>query len=373
MRSRPSPAKADVHDVASGHVVAFRRPSIEIDIPDGEGHTDAADEESGARSPATPPARGVATAAAQEAPLAAAAWFPVYLACSVGMVLLNKSLSVGVGHPNTVLGLQNGATVVYLCLGGAAGVFDLSVPFRRAQFRPFVAPTLNWVIMLALSLKMLQYNSVATATMFKTLGTLLTCAVEVLYFKVRYSRRARASLGLLAAGSAVYAGTDVGFSPAGYLFASLQIASWVLQTFVEKATTVDSEQTKAGVTVIRNVLSLPVVCVLMNLSGEAHDAVPVLLERREVWGQVLLSSVCGCGLGLATSALYKYFAPTTVVVANNVGKCLSILLGCVLFRDRLSAPQVLGLATSLTGSFLYGQEEKRRLSAAAADAGGGGK
>ena len=237
-----------------------------------------------------------------------------------------------------------------------------SVPFRASQFRPFLAPTINWVIMLALSLKMLQYNSVATMTMFKTLGTLLTCTIEILYYKVQYSRRAKASLGLLALGSAVYAGTDVGFSPIGYCFASLQIASWVLQTFIEKVATVDSEQTKAGVTVIRNVLSLPVVCALSVLSGEHINALPELLERREIWGQVLLTSLFGCGLGLATSALYKYFAPTTVVVANNVGKCFSIFLGCLLFKDRLSALQVLGLATSLTGSFLYGQEEKKRLS-----------
>lgn len=306
---------------------------------------------------------GVAAPAAVATPLSAAIWFPLNIACSVGMVLLNKSLSVGVGHPNTVLGLQNGATVAYLIIGGrTCGLFDLSVPFRPAQFTPFVAPIVNWVVMLALSLKMLQYNSVATATMFKTLGTLLTCAIEVLYFKARYSRRAQASLGLLGLGSAVYAGTDVGFSPVGYLFASLQISSWVLQTFIDKATIVDSEQTKAGITVIRNLLSLPVVCLLINLSGEAADAVPtVLLARREVWGQILLSSVCGCGLGLTTSALYQHFAPTTVVVANNVGKCLSIALGCALFRDRLSPLQVLGLATSLAGSFLYGREERKRL------------
>lgn len=150
---------------------------------------------------------GIGASSAKETPLTAAMWFPFYLLCSVGMVLLNKTLSVNFGNPNTVLGLQNGATVFYLYLGGKTfGMFDLSVPFRPSQFRPFLAPTVNWVIMLALSLKMLQYNSVATMTMFKTLGTLLTCTIEILYFKVAYSNRAKASLGLLAIGSAVYAG-----------------------------------------------------------------------------------------------------------------------------------------------------------------------
>ena len=159
-----------------------------------------------------------------------------------------------------------------------------------------------------------------------------------------------------------FVGTDVGFSAIGYFFASLQISSWVLQTFIEKVATVDSEQTKAGVTVIRNTLSLPVVCALIGVSGEMN-AMSELMGRQEIWGQVLLSSLFGCGLGLATSALYKYFAPTTVVVANNVGKCISIFLGCILFKDSLSVLQMLGLATSLTGSFFYGQEEKKRLSA----------
>ena len=112
----------------------------------------------------------------------------------------------------------------------------------------------------------------------------------------------------------------------------LQISSWVLQTFTDTATgtTVDSVQTKAGVAVIRNLLSVPVVVLLIGLSGET-DAIGELAGRREIWGEVLLSSLFGCGLGLGTSALYKYFAPTTVVVSNNVGKCISIILGCILF------------------------------------------
>lgn len=314
-----------------------------------------------------------ASSSKKETPLTAAMWFPFYLTCSVGMVLLNKTLSVNFPNPNTVLGLQNGASVVYLYLGGlpSVGLFDLSVPFRATQFKPFLFPTINWVIMLALSLKMLQYNSVATMTMFKTLGTLLTCTIEILYFKVKYSTKAKASLGLLAFGSAVYAGTDVGFSPIGYFFATLQISSWVLQTFIEKVATVDSEQTKAGVAVIRNMLSLPVVMALIGVSGEVN-APYELMARREIWGQVALSSLFGCGLGLGTSALYKYFAPTTVVVCNNVGKCISIILGCILFKDSLSIPQVIGLATSLAGSFFYGQEEKRRLEAARRNASSGG-
>lgn len=111
---------------------------------------------------------------------AAALFFPCLIVCSVGMILLNKTLSVGFPHPNTILGLQNGASVVYLWAGARIlGIFDLSVPFRPSQFRPFLYPTLNWVVMLALSLKMLQYNSVATMVMFKTLGTILTCTVEI--------------------------------------------------------------------------------------------------------------------------------------------------------------------------------------------------
>lgn len=86
-----------------------------------------------------------------------------------------------------------------------------------------------------------------------------------------------------------------------------------------------------------------------------------LLNRREVWGQVALSSFLGCGLGLSTTALYKTFSPTAVVVANNVGKCISIVLGCLLFHDRLIPTQMFGLSLSLAGSFWYGQEEKKRL------------
>lgn len=348
---RAGTTSRNLDDESPDHSKDYRLDGLESGGDDGEGHE-------GSESPIKSDAHTNAAAA----PLAAAMWFPFYLVCSVGMVLLNKNLSMHFRYPNTVLGLQNGASVVYLWLGGRAsiGLFDLSVPFRPAQFRPFLFPTINWVIMLVLSLKMLQYNSVATMTMFKTLGTLITCTIDITYFGVAYSSRAKASLGLLAIGSAVYAGSDVGFSATGYFYATLQISSWVLQTFIEKAATVDSVQTKAGVAVIRNLLSVPVVVLLIGLSGET-DAIGELAGRREIWGEVLLSSLFGCGLGLGTSALYKYFAPTTVVVSNNVGKCISIILGCILFKDTLSILQVFGLGLSLSGSFFYGQEEKKRL------------
>ena len=217
--------------------------------------------------------------------------------------------------------------------------------------------------MLTLSLKMLQHNSVATMTMFKILGTLMTCTIETLYFKVKYSNKAKASLGLLAVGTAVYVGADVNFNPIGYFFATLQISSWVLQTFIEKVATVNSEQTKAGVAIIRNMLSLPVVIALIGVSGEINAPYELMI-RHEIWGLVALSSLFGCGLGLSTSALYKYFAPATVMVCNNTGKCISVILGCIFFDDSLSATQVIGLVTSLAGSSLYGQEEKKQWGSA---------
>jgi len=301
----------------------------------------------------------------KEIQLTAAMWFLLYQTCSVGMVLLNKTLIASFPNPNTVLGFQNGASVLYLYLGGrqSIGIFDLSVPFRATHFKPFLFPTLFWVAMLTLSLKMLQHNSVATMTMFKILGTLMTCTIEILYFKVKYSNKAKASLGLLAVGTAVYVGADVNFNPIGYFFATLQISSWVLQIFIEKVATVNSEQTEAGVAIIRNMLSLPLVIALIAESGEINAPYELMI-RHKIWGLVALSSLFGCGLGLGTSALYKYFAPATVMVCNNTGKCISVILGCIFFEDSLSVPQVIGLAASLAGSSLYGQEEKKKWGSA---------
>ena len=85
--------------------------------------------------------------------------------------------------------------------------------------------------------------------------------------------------------------------------------------------TVNSEQTEAGVDIIRNLLGLPVVIALIAESGEINAPYELMI-RHEIWGLVALSSLFGCGLGLGTSALYKYFAPATVMVCNNTGKCI---------------------------------------------------
>eukprot|EP00592_Proboscia_alata_P020784 CAMPEP_0194404910 /NCGR_PEP_ID=MMETSP0176-20130528/3381_1 /TAXON_ID=216777 /ORGANISM="Proboscia alata, Strain PI-D3" /LENGTH=353 /DNA_ID=CAMNT_0039203461 /DNA_START=40 /DNA_END=1101 /DNA_ORIENTATION=+ len=285
-------------------------------------------------------------------------WFVSLLTCSVGMVIINKSLSVGFPNPNTILGFQNSASVFYLLMGSHFGLFTV-VPFNWNQFKPFIWVTVNWVIMLVLSLKMLQYNSVATMVTFRAFGTVMICMVEQVVFKTRYSQNAKLAMGMLFMGSFIYASADNGFSFMGYMWASLQISSWIIQTFIEKVATVESEQTKTGVAIIRNILSLPVITVMIIGSGET-GAMAELIVRRDIWTNVALSSLLGCGLGLSTSALYKSFAPTTIAVANNVGKCVSIVVGCVLFKDHLGALQILGLALSFAGSFLYGEEERKR-------------
>ena len=52
--------------------------------------------------------------------------------------------------------------------------------------------------MLVLLLKMIQYNSFTTMTMFKTLETIIICTIDITYFSVAYSSWANVSLGLLA-------------------------------------------------------------------------------------------------------------------------------------------------------------------------------
>ena len=65
---------------------------------------------------------------------------------------------------------------------------------------------------------------------------------------------------------------------------------WVLQCFIEKIATVDSEQTKTGVAIIRNLLSLPVVLAMIIGAGE-FSPLSELAMRSEVWGQVPFSSM----------------------------------------------------------------------------------
>lgn len=286
-------------------------------------------------------------------------WFVFLIICSVGMVILNKSMSVGFPHPNTILGFQNSASAFYLWTGSKLGFFTI-IPFKWKHFKPFIWVTINWVFMLALSLKMLQYNSVATMVTFRAFGTVMTCIIEQTFFNTRYSRNAKFAMAAIFLGSLIYANSDQGFSFVGYMWASMQIASWVLQVFIEKIAIVDSEQTKTGVTVIRNILSLPVTILMIIGSGE-NNAFAELFLMKDIRIYVALSSFLGCGLGVCTSALYKSFAPTTVAVANNVGKCVSIVLGCFLFNDTLTLTQITGLALSFTGSFWYGEEERKRL------------
>ena len=77
-------------------------------------------------------------------------------------------------------------------------------------------------------------------------------------------------------------------------------------------------------------LSLPVVIALIAESGEINAPYELMI-RHKIWGLVALSSLFGCGLGLGTSALYKYFAPRHCHGLQQYWKVYQCNLGMHLF------------------------------------------
>jgi len=237
-------------------------------------------------------------------------------------------------------------------------------PIRAHQVRRLFLPSVNFVLMLLCSLRALRYVHIATVVVARNVATCFVAGAEKVVFDKSLAVRPFLALLITILGSLVYAYNDLMFHPSGYLWQGLNTGLFVIGQIYEKwAMTKTHDQTPLGVSVVKNLWSLPISVGIMVFSvGSGLDVSAIhvaLIDAQQ-------SSLCLClivlsGLGcfcmsVCYMTLYSLSSATSITVAANVNKVVTIVAARWLFRDVMGTSQMVGLAICLSGSAWYSME-----------------
>jgi len=279
-------------------------------------------------------------------------WFPLFTVSSLSMVLLNKYCAHRVGRsPYTLLLCQNAATVLLNLFGVHAGVLSVR-PFSTSQCKRFLVPTLLFVGMLASSIYGLPYVSVATTVVFRSLSTCLVACGDCLLFSKRFTRDEVVALALVVVGAQIYSYNDMSFDAAGYSWMLANMLFFVSSQLYEKWAIVSVDQTAVGISCIQNLLSLPV---LVAFGGYTGERPLTFFQGTDAWTRaaVVATGFGGCSLSVCYISLSKFASATSISLAGNLNKLLSIVLRAALFHSPLYPLQVCGLAISMVATVSF--------------------
>jgi len=238
-------------------------------------------------------------------------------------------------------------------------------PFKAQQVKRLFLPSVNFVLMLMCSLRALRYVHIATVVVARNVATCFVAAAEWVVFGKRIGAGAGAALLVTIVGSVVYAYHDLMFHPLGYFWQGLNTVLFVVGQIYEKwAMTKTHDQTPLGVSVIKNSWSLPIsVGIMLSTLGNAETNAPAIATAIEDVKQsplcaalIVLSGIgCFC-MSVCYMTLYSISSATSITVAANVNKVVTIVAAQLVFTDALGSHQLYGLAICLAGSVWYSAE-----------------
>lgn len=280
-------------------------------------------------------------------------WFVGLLVASVMLLVGNKALVLVYPYVNFMILCQNTICVFIFLYGTKMGYFQMK-KITKQQFIELSIPSVLFTLQLYTSLKALAYIKVATTVIFRNLCTLLCVGAETTLFGKKFANEQVYALVLILFGSLVYGLNDLEGLNMGYAWLSVNTLTYAVNNLYTKAKVSEMDQTADGVAYIQQVLSLPLFLGLGATSGEFPDCVTSFV-RLSVGPMILF-----IGLGLAGtlicmsySNLYKTVTATSVVVASNINKVISILLAYFCFGKPLTMIQVGGLGLCIAGGMCY--------------------
>jgi len=164
----------------------------------------------------------------------------------------------------------------------------------------------------------------------------------------------------------LYQQTDRYFDATAYTILGVWITVNAFQQVYERGITLQVEQTAAGCSCYKNVMSLPVLIASAYVTGELDDLPDSVLKLSSSSMLLILASGgLGFGISFCYNTLNKISTSTTITVANNFNKLLTTMAAQVVFAETLLPVAVGGLLVSIVASLGYALEMGRQPKPAA--------
>ncbi|XP_054822570.1 UDP-rhamnose/UDP-galactose transporter 6-like [Prosopis cineraria] len=283
----------------------------------------------------------------------AASWM-FNVVTSVGIIMVNKALMAthGFSFATTLTGLHFAATTLMT-------IFLKRLGYIQTSHLP-LSDLVKFVIFSNLSIVgmnvSLMWNSVGFYQVAKLSMIPVSCFLEVILDKVRYSRDTKLSIALVLLGVAVCTVTDVSVNTKGFLAASVAVWSTALQQYyvhsLLKKHSLGSFNL-LGHTAPAQAASLLALGPFLDywltakrVDAYAYSVTPILL--------IILSCSIAVGTNLSQFICIGRFTAVSFQVIGHMKTILVLIMGFSLFgREGLSAQVVSGMIVSIVGMIWY--------------------
>ncbi|KAK9678708.1 hypothetical protein RND81_11G228500 [Saponaria officinalis] len=279
---------------------------------------------------------------------------------SVGIILVNKALmaTYGFTFATTLTGLHFATTTLMTSLFQWLGYIQpTELPF--SEILMFVLFANFSIVGMNVSL---MWNSVGFYQIAKLSMIPVSCFLEVVLDKVRYSRDTKLSIGLVLAGVGVCTVTDVSVNAKGFIAAFIAVWSTALQQYyvhhLQHKYSISSFNL-LGRTAPVQAASLLVVGPFLDywLTNKRVDAYPY--SETAVFF-IILSCTIAIGTNLSQFICIGRFSAVTFQVLGHMKTILVLILGFTFFgKDGLNWHVVVGMMIAIMGMMWYGNASSK--------------
>ncbi|XVF61795.1 hypothetical protein PTKIN_Ptkin08bG0159100 [Pterospermum kingtungense] len=295
----------------------------------------------------------------RKAALDVASWF-FNVVTSVGIIMVNKALmaTYGFTFATTLTGLHFATTTLLTVLLRWLGyIQDSYLPFP--ELLKFVLFANFSIVGMNVSL---MWNSVGFYQIAKLSMIPVSCFLEVVFDKVRYSRDTKLSIVLVLLGVAVCTVTDVSVNVKGFLAAVIAVWSTALQQyyvhFLQRKHSLGSFDLLGH--------TAPLQAASLLLTGPFVD---YWLTEKKVYAYdytlisvffTILSCTIAVGTNLSQFICIGRFTAVSFQVLGHMKTILVLILGFIFFgKEGLNLHVVLGMVIAVAGMVWYGNASSK--------------
>ncbi|KAK7270412.1 hypothetical protein RIF29_23525 [Crotalaria pallida] len=300
-----------------------------------------------------------ASKAEKEAAVDAAAWM-FNVVTSVGVIIVNKALmaTYGFSFATTLTGLHFVTTTLMTAILRMLGYIQPShLPF--SELLKFIFFANFSVVGMNVSL---MWNSVGFYQIAKLSMIPVSCLLEVVLDKIRYSRDTKLSIGVVLLGVGVCTVTDVSVNTKGFVAAFIAVWSTSLQQyyvhFLQRKYTLSSFNL-LGHTAPAQAASLLLIGPFLDywltdnrVDRYAYSTGSVMF--------IILSCTIAVGTNLSQFICIGRFTAVSFQVLGHMKTILVLVMGFLFFgREGLNLHVVLGMFIAVVGMIWYGNASSK--------------
>jgi len=308
------------------------------------------------RSGATTPRTGEGESSSVSKSIIASA---MYSGCSVGMVLVNKSLASSYNHLiNGDLNLllvvfQAVAAVICVEFSKYAGWVDYP-SFNLRTAKQWAPVNILFCGMLFTGMASLQYNSVPMVTVFKNITNIMTTVGDCIIYGASVELLVIAAFGIMLAGAVMAARNDAEITQTGLLWMLANCVCTSGYVLYLKFATKSVKLSKFGMVFYNNVLCSLFLFPATVLNGEFATFLSTpALHTVDYAAKNAFAGFVGFFLNFASLNCVAQTGPTTYAMIGSLNKVPIAIMGYLIFDNAISDQTWTFISISLAGGILY--------------------